>query len=218
MRGRNRQEEDLRNQIQARENMMLKCAGNMEEHYGFTVDMMEQRELSGEIIMQPDESFIKTIKKNISSLDREISARQKTLSDIQLKMSRLEGIIEEKKKELDDEFQIQAAKYEYRFEIEKEIEDAEQILALYRDEIRNLSEQIQSLDVRIINVRSELNRYQEFIQREDISFYTDERAREVQDYAEFSSSYYRYVNGFREWEQSWKRALKSIESESQDFI
>ena len=32
MRGRNRQEEDLRNQIQARENMMLKCAGNMEEH------------------------------------------------------------------------------------------------------------------------------------------------------------------------------------------
>ncbi|HHU78927.1 MAG TPA: hypothetical protein GXZ29_08665 [Clostridiales bacterium] len=217
MRGRNRQEEDLRNQIQARENMMLKCAGNMEEHYGFTVDMMEQRELSGEIIMQPDESFIKTIKKNISSLDREISARQKTLSDIQLKMSRLEGIIEEKKKELDDEFQIQAAKYEYRFEIEKEIEDAEQILALYRDEIRNLSEQIQSLDVRIINVRSELNRYQEFIQREDISFYTDERAREVQDYAEFSSSYYRHVNGFREWEQSWKRALKSIESESQDF-
>ncbi|NLC43532.1 MAG: hypothetical protein GX783_04545, partial [Clostridiales bacterium] len=217
MKGRSRQEEDLRNQINLHENMMKKCADNMQEHYGFTVEIMAEREASGHVITHPDENYIRSIRKNIKTLDEEISKKQEALSSIDNKISRLGGIMDEKRKELDYEFSIQMEKFRYRYEIEKAIEDANQILLLYQDEITNLNTELEALGGKISKFQSELERYQEFIQKEDISFYTEDLAKEILEYGKYSNSYYSHVNRFKDWEQNWRRTLRSIEGESEKF-
>lgn len=150
-------------------------------------------------------------------MDEEISKKQEALSSIDNKISRLGGIMDEKRKELDYEFSIQMEKFRYRYEIEKAIEDANQILLLYQDEITNLNTELEALGGKISKFQSELERYQEFIQKEDISFYTEDLAKEILEYGKYSNSYYSHVNRFKDWEQNWRRTLRSIEGESEKF-
>ncbi|MGI6537946.1 MAG: hypothetical protein ACOX22_06360 [Caldicoprobacterales bacterium] len=217
MKGRNRQEEDLRSQINSHENFMAKCKENMEEHYGFTVEMMEEREASGGIISLKSESYVRSIKNNIKALDEEISEKQEALFQMGKEISRLEAKIDIRRQELDDELEIPVNNFEYKHDIEKAIEDAEQILLMYRDEINMLNQELQTLNGKIGDSRMELERYQEFIQKEGIVYITDDTAEEVPDYGEYSSSYYSHVNRFRDWEQNWRRTVRSILEEAEGF-
>ncbi len=212
------EEESIRATLRAHKNLMDKCAENMSIHYGITIEMMEERELSGEILTEPELDYIRSLESEVKSLRIKIDTLKKNYDDLEKKINLLEGQITAERRQLDENIEVRTSRYESRYGIKKAIEDAIQIITLYNSEIKSLEGKLETLNKNADYLSRELNAYRDFILRENISLRTDVTAQRVESYQTFSNAYYNHINRIKDWEQTWRQVKRSIQKDSEGFF
>ena len=215
--GKNKEEKELRTDLQAEEIRCTKIRERISRDYGGDLAEIEAKERAGVGITIPTESSINETKRRLVTVEAQLKMVVEEVNQNSKEIHSMEGRLGEILKAAKADEDTDLPQYDTEIRYQQEINQAKQLIHSYEEEIAKAETVLDAMQEELHKLTREKDSYEAFIEREEIPN-DGQIAIEVVDYRLFEKDYHRLQEQIRQLCDKWDHRMKAIQVETSQYI